>query len=520
MADTSSTPFVIKSLPGIKRDGTRYEGDYHVDGQWVRWQRGLPRKMAGYRQMLDTATGTVRGINGHPAGGLLYTHLGSQDKLERIIINATTNVPSGVVDRTPGGFATSADNLWSFTQMYDASASFTAGTTYLIAHAAPNAADISSDTTGATYYGDIEGVAALAAITGAAVSGGCVSLFPYLFVFGSDGYVRHSVANSPSNMTGAGSNEARVTSKKIVRGLPLRGGAANTPAGLLWSLDAIIKVSFVGGSAIFSYDALSNQNGILAQNSVVEHDGVYYWAGLGRFMVFNGVVQELPNAMNRNFFFDNINWAHRNKCYAFKVPAYNEIWWCFPYGSSTECDHAVIYNISEKTWYDTSLPNTGRSAAENVASYRHPLLTGIENSSDDSILWQHETGMDEVTTAVSAIRSYFETADISLPGGQPTPQNRALRCSMIEPDFVQAGDMTVKVTGRSNARSIEVESAERTIYADPTEPYQQLVTFQGDALRREMRFRFESNTLGGNYQMGKCIAHIQPADGIVLGGLA
>jgi len=39
----------IKSLPGIKRDGTKFEGDQYVDGQWVRFQRGLPRKIGGYR---------------------------------------------------------------------------------------------------------------------------------------------------------------------------------------------------------------------------------------------------------------------------------------------------------------------------------------------------------------------------------------------------------------------------------------------------------------------------------------
>lgn len=519
MADTKAVPYPIVSLPGIKRDGTRYEGDYHVDGQWVRWQRGLPRKMAGYRQMASTVSGIARGINGHPANGLLYTHIGSQDKLERMTINVNTNVPSSLTDRTPVGFVTSANNMWSFAQMYDASASFTAGNTYILAHAAPNASDLSSDTEGSTYYGDIEGTAVLSAISGADVSGGCVALFPYFFVFGSDGYVRHSVANQPTNMTGSGSNQARVTSKKIIKGLPLRGGAANSPAGLLWSLDAIIKVSFVGGNQIFSYDALSNQNGILGQNTVVEHDSIYYWAGQGRFMVFNGVVQELENKMNRNFFFDNLNWTYRNKCYAFKVPAFSEIWWCFPYGSATECDHAVVYNINERTWYDTALPNGGRSAAENIASYRFPLLGGSDTVSSESILWQHETGVDEVTTTSSAIQSYYETADISLPGGG-APQNRALTCEMIEPDFVQTGDMICKVTGRANAKSVEVVSAPRTIYATPTEPHQQVLTFHGDALRREMRFYFESNTLGGDYQAGKSLAHIKPADGTVLGGVS
>ena len=31
--------------------------------------------------------------------------------------------------------------------------------------------------------------------------------------------------------------------------------------------------------------------------------------------------------------------------------------------------------------------------------------------------------------------------------------------------------------------------------------------------RRELRFRFASNTVGGNYQMGQIVVHIEPADG-------
>jgi hypothetical protein len=31
--------------------------------------------------------------------------------------------------------------------------------------------------------------------------------------------------------------------------------------------------------------------------------------------------------------------------------------------------------------------------------------------------------------------------------------------------------------------------------------------------RRELRFKFSSNTVGGDYQMGNVIAHIEAADG-------
>ena len=50
----------IMSKPGIKRDGTKFEGDQYVDGQWVRFQRGLPRKIGGYRSINKFLRGLPR----------------------------------------------------------------------------------------------------------------------------------------------------------------------------------------------------------------------------------------------------------------------------------------------------------------------------------------------------------------------------------------------------------------------------------------------------------------------------
>ena len=46
-------------------------------------------------------------------------------------------------------------------------------------------------------------------------------------------------------------------------------------------------------------------------------------------------------------------------------------------------------------------------------------------------------------------------------------------------------------------------------------PQQQVVFFKTQ--RRQLRFRFESNTLGGDYQMGLNLLHLQEGDGTTLG---
>ena len=75
--------------------------------------------------------------------------------------------------------------------------------------------------------------------------------------------------------------------------------------------------------------------------------------------------------------------------------------------------------------------------------------------------------------------------------------------------------MIVQVTGRANAKAADVISDPKTIYQTPTEKQQQLVYFR--EIRREMRLRFESNVINGNYQMGQIIGHIEPATGTILG---
>ncbi len=55
-------PVKIRSEPGIKRDGTQFEGDNYIDGQWCRFQRGLPRKIGGYRAITTQLPEIVRGI--------------------------------------------------------------------------------------------------------------------------------------------------------------------------------------------------------------------------------------------------------------------------------------------------------------------------------------------------------------------------------------------------------------------------------------------------------------------------
>jgi len=609
------TTVVLKSQPGIKRDGTRFEGDNYVDGQWVRWQRGLPRKMGGYRSTQKYLQEISRGFSTFTQMNFVYCHSGGASTLDRFTIDSTGN-SSIVTDRTPvavaatatvtltggaagsvdmitvdgvnimsgsvafttdlpttaaavasninahtsspeytaaavgavitisaaigvgsdpngyqlvvttttitatdtnmygGSFAltTSAENMWMFDYQYDSSTN----QNYLLSHVAPNRDCICNDAGGQIFFGEVLGTGDLKSVSlppDANVTGGIVSLHPYLFYYGTDGIIGWSKEGEPTNLTGTGSGLARVWGQKIIKGMPLRAGSGSAPAGIFWAFDAVIRATFTGGATVFQFDVVATDTSIISPQCVVDYDGVFFWCGVDRFLMFNGVVREVPNQMNLNYFFDGINQRARTEVFAFKVPRYGEIWWCYPRGDATECTHAVVYNVRENTWYDTELPNGGRSAGQFNNSFAAPILTGVEDTGSGYRVWVHEQLTDEYDGPnIRPIKSYFETADLSrLVAGQ----NEYLRITTIEPDFVQSGPMSVQVTGRANARAPEVYSTVFTFPETASAPYEQIVMLKEQ--RRELRVRFESNAVYGDYQMGQIIGHIDSGDRTVLG---
>ena len=504
----TSKVFTLDTQPGIQRDGTVFDKMYYNDGEWVRFQRGRPRKIGGYRVISDQLTGPSRGIWVNPQNAFTSIFSGYNNGLQVLTID-NNGVGAGVGDFTLANFTASNLNLWQFDGFYDVGGS---GVQSLVAHPGQDLTDIDSDTNTPVLIGDITGLnmsqvgvftatgsttnltsvvtmatintligagqtvtgagipanttvvsaslvsttdtLAGVAVTGTAgqfscsattllndqqivvtgtltgtatgispgtyyiiatngtttftlsrtsggsaivttagttaglvfvvqvssiwtvvlnntatatatvtltfnnnisVSGGVVALHPYLFVYGNNGLIQNCSAGNTNDWVSADANATNVASGKVVQGLPVRGGS-NAPSGLFWTLDSLVRVSYIGGQGTppqyWRYDIISSQSSILSSQSVIEYDGVYYWCGTDRFLLYNGVVKEIPNTMNQNYFFDNLNYDQRQKVWATKVPRFGEIWWFYPRGDATECTDAIIDNVRENIWYD------------------------------------------------------------------------------------------------------------------------------------------------------------------------
>jgi len=382
--------FSIDTQPGVQRDGTFFDKNFYNEGRWVRFQRGRPRKIGGYRSITNNLTGYSRGIYVNSVDGINQIFNGYNNGLQ---VNSVNNdgIGAGVSEFTLSDFTASDLNVWQFDSMFDSQGS---NTQLLLAHPGQNLAQIDQTVNTPVLAGNISGttMAQLEDTSGPTptgdpieVSGGVVVLHPYVFVYGDNGLIKNCAAGNPFDWNSADANETNVASTKIVKGLPVRGGTSS-PSGLFWSLDSLIRVSFAPTTVssgltsqtfYWRYDIITSQSSILSSSSVIEYDGIYYWIGVDRFLLYNGTVKEIPNVMNQNYFFDNLNYAQRQKVWATKVPRFGEIWWFYPSGDSEECNDCIIYNIRENCWYDGGQAlGSYRTAGYFSQVFKYPVNAG------------------------------------------------------------------------------------------------------------------------------------------------
>ena len=484
--------FALDTKPGIQRDGTTFDADCYNDGRWVRFQRGRPRKMGGYREIVNDLAGPSRGIYLNPQQNFNNVFNGYSGGLQVLPIS-NTGTGSGITDITLTGFTASDYNLWQFDTFFDGTGG---GTNLLLAHPGRNLLLIDNNINTPVLGGNINGTSlspigvftAVAAtitsglttitmsaantqigagqlVTGTgipigatvvsiatttltisapatangssitltfdnqvSVSGGVVTLHPYVFVYGNDGLIKNCSAGNVNDWVSVDANEVSVATGKIVQGLPVRGGS-NAPSGLFWSLDSLIRVSFIGGTGTppqyWRYDLISSQSSILSSQSVIEYDGVYYWCGVDRFLLYNGVVKEIPNTFNQNYFFDNLNYEQREKIWVTKVPRFGEIWWFYPSGTATECNNAVIYNVRENVWYDAGFAlGAQRSAGYFSQVFHYPIATDWNVNATGGILTATITNGGSAYTngtytnqALTGGAGTGATANITVAGG-------------------------------------------------------------------------------------------------------
>ena len=459
--------------PGIQRDGTIFQGDYCTSGFWVRFQKGKIRKIRG-----------MKGVNVNI--NLLASELIILPDNQQIAnyICATTGIYYCVTD-TNFNYADVVSQILPLpenpTVLWQSTTVINNNQINVVFLAANNAVNINQNSVSTIYYSKISfGVLTLInnAIAGISplINGGMCYSAPYLFLYGSNGLVQYSANNNPFNFipdnTAASGGQFTISNDKVIWGAAIRGGP-NAPAVLFWTLSSVVKISNVGTDIVkFQRDVISKSSSILSTKCVVEYDGFFFWPGIDRFFVYNGLVQEADNNINLDYFFDNIDMNFRQKVFGVKNTRYGEIWWFYPEkidtpgrnpalpaGTNT---HALIYNKRENSWYDTAIYRDCGTYSDDfgfLATYGQSIVN--PSMGGNTYLWKHEVNTNEfipdvlnnpipstVTTPVFGWSS-FNPVYNAAGGAKGQPIDKWIELRRIEPDFVYGNNPAINVSVNS-----------------------------------------------------------------------
>ncbi len=534
----ASNVIVLESQPGIQRDGTTYDSKNYTSGQWMRFYRGRPLKIGGYRLIDQGNPIIVRTIfnydnEAHPNS--VDTYIGRYNSIS--YNNFTLNgVALGEIDRTPVDFLTYSDinNQWDL-DIFIPVLEDVPAPPIVVAMVAPNADDISNTIEGPIYWGQTIGPNANDPLTQifydnampVLVSGGIVSASPILIAYGNGGGIRWS---KPGEIEAwPDKNFQSISTTKIIKMVLARGSV--TPVLLAWTLDSILSLTYTTETVeslpvtTFTPVLIDNNITVMSPNSIVGYANEFYWIGLKKFYFFNGLVRSLENNMNSQFFFERINLTYRSKIFGEIINSDTgaaEIWWFVPLDGAIENNHAIIYNIDKKIWYDTPI---NRSAGYSSGIFPYPMLADnapLDVPTRTGIIqvypiWMHEYGVDQVfdppsiakPTNISAIQAFIGTHIYDFFESNPA-NNRAMRSRRIEPDIKMNGNMNLYVHGRFFP-SDSIENGRVKISGPFTfnlNTQKIDVSLQG----RLANYIFESNEIGGTFEMGKTLLHYNVGD--------
>jgi hypothetical protein len=464
MAADQLFPIVMK--PGILRDGTKFQGEFCTEGQWVRFYRGMPKKIGGMKaiQGAGELPTNVTGISIFNIPNQSLYFLANNTN----IYAATTNIAAPFI--FTGEFQAKVDDfdapnvLWQVINVNVLNVG--SNVSYIFFMGCNILNDIFNNTAPFFYVATIENNAiesvALFEPEGIELNvynGGLCQAGNFLFLYGSNGQVAYSERNKYFSFkqkaekvgkeVDTSSGRIKISNDKVIFGSSTRGGN-NSPTVLFWTISSLVKLSNQSNDnsedagVEFDVDVLSTSISVLSTRCIVEYDGIFFWLGIDRIFLFNGAVREVQNNMNFNYFFSNLDKAKRQLVFAVKNSLKGEIWWYYPEvinagNPAIGCTRALVYNIRDNFWYDTQVTrNCGilDTNSGKMITYGPALVNPNLNQ-----IWVHEEGINQVDQDNHAvgIPSSFTTPTFSFASFNPIKQmtgiDRWTILKRLEPDF-------------------------------------------------------------------------------------
>ena len=455
-------PLVYK--PGIQRDGTDFQDEYCIDGQWIRFVGGKIKKMKGNKE-LHRPVNNIEPIymyvyyNGTNEI-LIYA---SQNQVHACItdLNTVSNdipVLGSDTGQAPLNLTDNANRTWQITKYIGAD-----GNPYIALLATYNGNNMLSNINGTLYWksalnndmfqGYVDGQ--IPGNTNNIVSGGMLFSNPCLYLYGNNGTIIRSRTNNPLRFDGGDSGVYKISENKLIFGASIRGGT-NSPSFLFWTENSVIYLTNVADPANteqpvdFQREEITTNSSLMSSRAVVQYDSLFFWLGTDRVFVYNGIVDSVKNDVNFEFFLENVDLNKRQKIYGYKIARYGEVRWAYPEiryrnNPTVGCTRELVYNVRENSWYDTAIRRdcvTVYEATGDIFSYgdtctNYPYIQGNSYKS----IWKQEFGYNEQRLGGQTLNipSFFTSPYFGYVAFNPAKNGNAIDkyivLDQIEPDF-------------------------------------------------------------------------------------
>lgn len=182
---------------------------------------------------------------------------------------------------------------------------------------------------------------------------------------------------------------------------------------LVWTDSSLYSLQYQGAPIVWSTQIVGDNISIAGENAVAYANGVAYWMGVDKFYKYDGRTQTL-NCDLRQYVFENINKSQFAQVVAGTNEGFNEVWWFYCSGTSTEIDSYVVFNYMENqgqgAWYYGSM---ARTAWLDSGLRDYPIGSTYEYN-----IVNHEQGVDDNTTGTTQpIEAYITSSEFDLDDG-------------------------------------------------------------------------------------------------------
>ena len=122
----------------------------------------------------------------------------------------------------------------------------------------------------------------------------------------------------------------------------------------IYTNNSIHSLEQTGSSTIpFSFSTVTDSYGAQTIEAVQEYDGQHFVVGSNDIYVFGGhpgSIKSVADGRVRRYLIDNLNKAQEQKLFILRYQSKDELWICYPKGSSTTINECLIWNYRLNNW--------------------------------------------------------------------------------------------------------------------------------------------------------------------------